>query len=69
MSMETLLDPGWESFKKAFLEEWVFIGDDSSDEQRVTDFPVLIHNTGNTDFTRDDHPPTPRPLRQPDSLP
>ena len=61
--------PFGESFKKAFLEECVFIGDDSSDEQRVSDFLVLIHSTGNTDYTRDVHPPTPRPARQPDSLP
>ena len=57
------------SFKKTYLEEWIFTGDDSSDEQRVTDFPVLLHSTGNTDYIRDDHPPTPRPSRQPDSLP
>ena len=55
--------------KKAYLEEWIFTGDDSSDEQRVTDFPVLLHSTGNKGYTRDDHPPTPRPSRQPDSLP
>ena len=30
--------PVGESFKEAFLEEWVFTSDDSSDEQRVTDF-------------------------------
>ena len=69
MSMETLLDPCRESFKKAFLEEWIFVGDDSSDEQKTTDFPVLLHSTGHTDHSRDDHPPTPRPSRQPDSLP
>ena len=28
--------PVGESFKKAYLEEWIFTGDDSSDEQRVT---------------------------------
>ena len=61
--------PVGESFKKAFLEEWIFIGDDSSDEYRVTDFPVVLYSTGNTDYIRDDHPPTPRPSRQPDSLP
>ena len=57
-----------ESFKKAFLEEWIFVGGDSSDEQNVVDFPVL-HSTDHTDCIRDDHPPTPRPSRQPDSLP
>ena len=61
--------PFGESFKKAFLEECVFTGDDPSDEQRVSEFLVLIHSTGNTDYTRDVHPPTPRPARQPDSLP
>ena len=61
--------PVGESFKKAFLEEWIFTGDDSSDEQGVTNFPVLLHSTGNTDYIRDDDPPTPRPSRQPDSLP
>ena len=69
MSMETLLDPVWGIVQKAFLEECVFMGDDPSDEQRVSDFLVLIHSTGNTDYTRDVHPPTPRPARQPDSLP
>ena len=61
--------PVGESFKKAFLEELIFISDDSSDEQRVTDFPVIVHSTGNTDYIRDDHPPTPKPSRPPDSLP
>ena len=55
--------------KNAYLEEWIFTGDDSSDEQRVTNFPVLLHSTGNTDYIRDDDPRTPRPSRQPDSLP
>ena len=52
-----------ESFRNAFLEEWVFVGDDSSDEQNVTDFPVL-HNTDHADCI----PETPRPPRQFDSL-
>ena len=60
--------PVGESFKKAFLEEWVFVGD-SSDEQKVTDFPVLLHSTCHTDYIRDGHPPTPRPSRHPVSLP
>ena len=37
--------------------------------QGVTDFPELIHSTGNTDYMRDGHRPTPKPSRQPDSLP
>ena len=60
--------PVGDSFKKAFVEEWVFISSESSDEQNVTDFPVL-HSIGQTDCIRDDHPPTPRPSRQFDSLP
>ena len=58
-----------ESLKKTWLEEWIFEGDDSSDEQRATDFTVPLHGPGNTDNIRDDHPPTPRPSRPPDSLP
>ena len=57
-----------ETNKKAFLEEWIFVGDDSSDGQNVTDF-LVFHSTGHTNYIRDDHPPTPRPSRQPDSLP
>ena len=30
---------------------------------------LLLHSIGHTDCIRDDHPPTPRPSRQPDSLP
>ena len=66
--METLLDPSRGIVQKSFLEEWVFVGGDSSDEQNVMDFPVL-HSTDHTDCIRDEHPPTPRPSRQPDSLP
>ena len=56
--------PVGESFKKAFLEEWVFVGGDSSDGQNVMDFPVL-HSTDHADCI----PETPRPSRQFDSLP
>ena len=52
-----------ESCKKAFLEEWVFVGGDSSDEQNVMDFLVL-HSTDRADFI----PETPRPSRQFDAL-
>ena len=70
MSMETLLDPCWDFLqKKTYLEEWISTGDDSSDEQGFTNFPLIIQSTGNTDYIRDDDPPTPRPSRQPDSLP
>ena len=37
-----------DSFKKAFVEEWVFVSGDSSDGQNVTDFPVL-HSTDHSD--------------------
>ena len=60
--------PVGESFKKNNLEEWIFTGDDSSDEQGVTNFSVFLHNTGNTDYIRDDDPATPRPSRQPDTV-
>ena len=53
-----------ESFKKVFLEEWVFVGGDSSDEQNVMDFHVA-HSTEHTDCI----PETPRISRQFDSLP
>ena len=38
--------------KKAYLEKWIFTGDSSSDEQRVTNFPVLLHSTDHTDYIR-----------------
>ena len=53
-----------ESFKKAFVEEWVFISGDSSDRQNVMDFPVL-HSTDHSDCTLE----TPRISKQFDSLP
>ena len=58
-----------ESFKKTFLEQWIFTSDDSSDEQGFTNFPMLIQSIGNTYYIRDDDPPTPTPAREPDSLP
>ena len=54
--------------KKAFLEEWIFTGDDSSDEQGFTNFPMLIQSIGNTYYIRDDDLPAPTPARQSDSL-
>ena len=62
--METFLIPVGESFKKAFLEEWVFVSGESSAEQNPTDFPVL-QSTDHADCI----PETPRPSRQFDSLP
>ena len=58
-----LVVPG-ELFRKAFLEEWVFVGGDSSDDQNVVDFLVL-HSTDHADCI----PEIPRPSRQFDSLP
>ena len=40
--------PVGESLKKAFLEEWVFVGGDSSDGRNVMDFPVH-HSTHQAD--------------------
>ena len=40
--------PVGDSFKKAFVEEWVFVSGDSSDGQNVIDFHVL-HSTDLSD--------------------
>ena len=53
--------PVGESFTKACLEEWIFTGDDSSDEQGFANFPALVQSTDNKCYIRDDEPPTPRP--------
>ena len=62
------MEPFWiqvgESFKKAQMEEWVFVSGDSSDRQNVMDFFVL-HSTDHVDCI----PETPRTSRQFDSLP
>ena len=55
--------------KKAYLEEWMFSGDDSSDEQGFANFPALVQSTGNNGYISDDAPPASRPAGQPDSLP
>ena len=52
--------------KKAYLEEWIYTGDDSSDEQGFANFSALVQSTGNKGYIRDDAPPPPRPARQPD---
>ena len=39
--------PVGESFKKAYLEEWIYAGDDSSDEQGFANFPALVQSTDN----------------------
>ena len=61
--------PVGESFKKAYLEEWIYTGDDSSDEQGFAKFPALVQSTGNKSYIHEDASPAPGPARQPDSLP
>ena len=53
-----------EPSKNASLEEWIFVGGDSPDEQNVTDFRVL-HSTDHADCI----PETPRISKPFDSLP
>ena len=60
--METLLDPV--SFKKAFVEEWVFISDELTDGQAPTEDPVL-QSTDHSDCI----PGTTRISKQCDSVP
>ena len=48
------------SFQKAYWEEWIFTGDDSSNEQGFLNFPALVQSSAL---------PAPRPARQPDALP
>ena len=67
--MENPSGPVGNLSKKPFLEEWIFTGDDSSDEQGFANFPALVQSTGNKGYIRDDEPPTPRPAGQPDALP
>ena len=62
--MENIWIPVGESFKKAFLEEWVFVSGESSAEQNPMDVLVL-QSTDHADCI----PETPRPSRQFDSLP
>ena len=40
--------PVGDSFKKAFVEEWVFISDEPSDGQNIMDVP-LLHSTDHSD--------------------
>ena len=66
--------PVGESFQKDYLEEWISMGDDSSDEQGVANFPALVQSPGNKGHIsktklRDDAPSAPRPAEQPDALP
>ena len=41
--------PVGDSFKKAFVEEWVFISGEPSDGQNTVEFPVL-HSTDHSDY-------------------
>ena len=43
--MEALLDPVEDSFKKAYMEEWVFISDAPSDRPSSTDQGEVIPET------------------------
>ena len=56
--------PVEDSFKKAFVKEWVFISDEPSDEQNTVEVPVL-HSTDHSDCI----PVTPRVSKQFASLP
>ena len=56
--------PVEDSFKKAFVEEWVFISDEPSDGQNTVEVPVL-HNTDHSEYI----PVTPRASKQFTSLP
>ena len=56
--------PVGDSFKKAFVEEWVFVNGESSDGQNVMEFPVH-HSTDHSDCI----PETPRISNQFDSIP
>ena len=39
-----------ETFQKAYLEEWVYSGDDSSDEQGFAKFLALVQGLGNKGY-------------------
>ena len=66
--------PVGESFEKAYLEEWTYMVDDSSDEQGLASFPALVQRPGNKgDLSKpklpEEAPPAPRSAGQPDALP
>ena len=62
--METLLDPVEDSFKKAFVEEWVFISDVPSEGPSSVEVP-MFHNTDHSEYI----PVTPRTSKHSTSLP
>ena len=56
--------------QKAYLEEWVYTSDDSSDEQGLANFPALVQKGYiSKSKLREDAPPALRPAGQPDALP
>ena len=66
--------PVGESFQNAYLEEWIYMGDDSSDEQSFANFPALVQSPGNKGHIsktklRDDAPSALKLAEQPDALP
>ena len=42
--------PVGESFQRAYLEEWKYMGDDSSDEQGLVNFPARVQGPGNKGY-------------------
>ena len=67
--------PFWipvESFQKAYLEEWIHMGDYSSGEQCTANIPTLVQGAGYKDYTseqklHEEAPAAPRPTGQPDA--
>ena len=62
------------SFHRAYLKEWVYSGDDPSDEQGFAKFPELVQGPDNKSCfsktgLREQAPPAPRPVGQLDALP
>ena len=43
--------PVGDSFQKAYLEEWIYVGDDSSDEQGLANSHTLVQGAGYKDYT------------------
>ena len=44
--------PVGETFQKAYLEEWVYAGDDSSDKQGFAKFLALVQGIGNKGYPK-----------------
>ena len=62
-----------ESFQKAYLEEWIYTGDDSYGEQGMANIPTLVQGAGYKDYTSiqkrpEEAPSAPRSAGQPDAL-